>query len=53
VGKVISPEALSEFLSTGWPVTVVPAAPAGTVGISSKNLGNTWQVFAASEYGLD
>jgi hypothetical protein len=52
VGKVISPEALSEFLSTGWPVTVVPAVPVGTVGISSTNLGNTWQVFAASEYGL-
>jgi hypothetical protein len=52
VGKVISPEALSEFLSTGWPVPVLPAVPAGTVGISSKNLGNAWQVFAASEYGL-
>jgi hypothetical protein len=52
VGKVISPAALSEFLNTGWPVTVVPDVPAGTVGISSKDLGNAWQVFAASEYGL-
>jgi len=52
LAKVISPEALSEFLSTGWPVTVVSDVPAGTVGISSKSLGNAWQVFAASEYGL-
>jgi Protein of unknown function (DUF2939) len=52
VGKVISPEALSEFLTTGWPVTVAPETPAGTVGISSTTLGNVWQVFAASEYGL-
>jgi hypothetical protein len=51
VAKVISPEALSEFLRTGWPVTVVPDVPAGTVGISSRSLG-IWQVFAASEYGL-
>jgi hypothetical protein len=52
LGKVMSPEALSEFLSTGWPVRVAPDVPAGTVGISSKTLGNAWQVFAASEYGI-
>ena len=52
LGKVMSPEALSEFLSIGWPVTVVPEVPAGTVGISRKTLGNAWQVFAASEYGI-
>ena len=52
LSKVISPEALTEFLNTGWPVTVVPEVPPGTVGISSKGLGNAWQVFAASEYGF-
>jgi hypothetical protein len=52
VGKVISPEALSQFLTTGWPVTVVPEVPKDAVGISSKSLGNAWQVFVASEYGL-
>jgi Protein of unknown function (DUF2939) len=52
VGKVISPEALSQFLTTGWPVTVVPEVPRDAVGISSKSLGNAWQVFVASEYGL-
>jgi hypothetical protein len=52
VAKVISPEALSEFLTTGWPVAVVPDVPRGTVGISSRTIGNAWQVYAASEYGL-
>jgi hypothetical protein len=52
VGKVISPEALSQFLTTGWPVTVVPEVPSDAVGISSKSLGNAWQLFVASEYGL-
>jgi hypothetical protein len=26
--------------------------PQGAVGISRKTLGNAWQIFAASEYGL-
>src|SRR5712672_3196046 len=52
LSKVISPEALSEFLSTGWPVRVVPEVPPGTIGISRKDLVNAWQVFAASEYGF-
>ncbi|MGA7487992.1 MAG: DUF2939 domain-containing protein [Xanthobacteraceae bacterium] len=52
VAKVISAEALSEFLTTGWPVTVVPEVPKDAIGISSKSLGNAWQVFVASEYGL-
>jgi hypothetical protein len=52
VGRVISPEALSQFMTTGWPVTVVPEVPSDAVGISSKSLGNAVQVFVASEYGL-
>jgi hypothetical protein len=52
VAKVISPEALSELLTTGWPATVLPDVPQDAVGISRKTLGNAWQIFAASEYGL-
>ena len=52
VAKVISPEALSEFLTTGWPVTVRPDVPQDAVRLSRKTLGNAWQIFAASEYGL-
>ena len=42
LSKIISP-ALSEFLNTGWPVTVIPQVPAGTIGISSRSLGNGWE----------
>jgi hypothetical protein len=52
VAKVISPEALSEFLTRGWPTAVLPNVPAEAVGISSKNVGNAWQMYVASEYGL-
>jgi hypothetical protein len=52
VKKLISPEALSELLSVGWPVTVVPDRPAGTVGITRSTIGTMWQIFANSEYGI-
>jgi hypothetical protein len=52
VNKLISPEALSDFLTAGWPVAVVPTAPSGTVGISNKTIGTIWQVFGNSEYGF-
>jgi hypothetical protein len=52
VAKLISPEALSELLSAGWPVTVVPDPPPGTVGITSSTIGTIWQIFANSEYGI-
>jgi hypothetical protein len=52
VKKLISPEALSELLSVGWPVTVVPDPPAGTVGISRSTIGTIWQIFGNSDYGF-
>jgi len=52
VEKLISPEALSELLSAGWPVTVIPDAPPGTVGITRRSVGTIWQIFANSEYGI-
>ena len=32
LNKLVSPEALSELLLVGWPVTVVPRPPPDTVG---------------------
>ena len=52
VKKLISPEALSELLAVGWPVTVVPDPPRGTVGISRSTIGSIWQIFGVSEYGV-
>jgi hypothetical protein len=51
VKKLISPEALSDLLAAGWPVTVLPARP-GTIGITSTTLGTVWQMFGNSEYGV-
>ena len=52
VNKLISPEALSELLAVGWPVTVVPDPPPGTVGITRSTIGTIWQIFGNSEYGF-
>jgi hypothetical protein len=52
IHKLISPEALSELLSVGWPVPVVPNPPPGTVGITPSTMGTIWQVFRDAEYGL-
>ena len=52
VQKLISPEALSELLGTGWPVTVGSDPPPGTVGITERTIGTIWQIFKNSEYGF-
>jgi Protein of unknown function (DUF2939) len=45
VQKLISPEALSQLLSVGWPVTAVPdAPPPGTLGITTNTIGTLWQI---------
>ena len=52
--KLISPEALSQLITTGWPpATVAPdGPPPGTVGITTHTIGTVWQIFHNSEYGL-
>jgi Protein of unknown function (DUF2939) len=52
VAKVISPEALAELLRVGWPKTVLANQPREAVGISVPALGNVWDLFAASDYGI-
>ena len=52
VQKLISPEALSEVLGMGWPVTVGSDPPPGTVGITERTIGTIWQIFRNSEYGF-
>src|SRR5712691_8617188 len=52
VQKLISPEALSELLGVGWPVTVGSDPPPGTVGITERTIGTIWQIFRNSEYGF-
>ena len=50
--KLISPEALSELMAVGWPITVVSDPPPGTIGITWNTVGTIWQIFGNSEYGL-
>jgi hypothetical protein len=52
VAKVVTPEALTDLLRTGWPNAVVAERPPGAVGLSRRNIGTAWQMFAASDYGL-
>jgi hypothetical protein len=53
VEKLISREALSQLLTVGWPVTVVPdGPPSGTIGITTNTIGTIWQIFGNSEYGF-
>jgi len=52
VEKLISPEALSELIGIGWPVTVGSDPPPGTVGITERTIGTIWQIFRNSEYGF-
>jgi hypothetical protein len=52
VNKLVSPEALSELLAVGWPVSLAGNPPPGTLGISRETLGTAWQIFGASHYGI-
>jgi hypothetical protein len=51
--KLISPEALSELLAVGWPVTAVSdPPPTGTMGITEASVGTVWDVYKRSDYGI-
>jgi hypothetical protein len=52
VGKLVTAEALTDFLRTGWPNAVVPERPPGTVGLSAANIGTAWEIFGSSSYGI-
>jgi hypothetical protein len=49
VKRLVSPEALSELLAVGWPITVLSDPPAGTIGITRSTMGTIWQIFGSSE----
>jgi hypothetical protein len=52
VKRLVSPEALTELLAVGWPITVLPDPPPGTIGTTRSPIGTIWQIFGSSEYGL-
>ena len=53
VAKLMTPEALVDFLKKGWPTAAFPdGGPPGIVGISTDSFGTVWQTFTNTEYGF-
>lgn len=53
VEKLLTPAALGELMRSGWPkATLGEDAPPGTAGLDPAALGNIWQLFLSSDYGI-
>ena len=53
VEKLLTPAALGELLRSGWPKAALgDDAPAGTAGLDPGALGNLWQLYLNSDYGI-
>jgi Protein of unknown function (DUF2939) len=52
VAQLISAEALTDLLSSGWPTSVLPEKLPALRGLSSGAVGSVWQVLANSSHGL-
>jgi hypothetical protein len=53
IEKLISPATLAELLKNGWPKAIGGDAAGGTAkGLDLNTLGNAWQLYANSDYGL-
>ena len=53
VEKLLTPAALAELLRSGWPKGALgDDAPADVQGVASGALGNVWQLYLNSDYGI-
>ena len=52
IADLITPEALTDLLRTGWPSGVIPERPPGTNGLTAANLGSAWQIYSEARYGI-
>jgi Protein of unknown function (DUF2939) len=52
VAKLMTPEALIDFLRNGWPTATFPDGPPGIVGISPSSFGTVWETFVHTDYGF-
>lgn len=51
--KLLTPAALAELLRSGWPKAALgDDAPAGSAGLDPGALGNPWQLYLNSDYGI-
>lgn len=52
VAQLMSAEALTDLLASGWPTAMLPEKLPGMQGVRSGSLGSVWQVLANSDHGL-
>ena len=52
VEKLVSPATLAEIMRHGWPRQMLADKPAGIEGLDSNALGNVWQLYLGSDYGI-
>src|SRR5262245_5427062 len=51
--KIMSPEGIALLLRSGWVSPEIAERPSGAQGLSTRALGDTWQVFGNSRRELD
>jgi hypothetical protein len=52
VEQLVSPAMLAEIMRNGWPKQMLADAPAGVEGLRGDTLGNVWQLYFNSDYGI-
>ena len=52
VEQLISPATLAEIMRNGWPRHMLADKPTGIEGLDSNTLGNVWQLYLNSDYGI-
>jgi len=52
VAQLISAQALTDLLASGWPETVLPEKLPALRGLSTGAVGTVWQILANSDHGL-
>jgi hypothetical protein len=52
VEKLVSPATLAEIMRNGWPRQILADKPAGIEGLDTHTLGNVWQLYLNSDYGI-
>ena len=52
IEKLMSPVAITELMRSGWPKGVMDERPAGVEGLDLDSLGNVWQLYLNSDYGI-
>jgi hypothetical protein len=52
IDKLMSPIAVTELMRDGWPRGVLEQRPADVEGLDLESLGNVWQLYLNSDYGI-